>query len=139
MKAASYPYQEQYDLVGPQGEQCLMRVAYNGKNVVTAMHLKDPEYWPLLTAVAFECLATNGYSMEAEALLRSAKARIAKGEWQIVSATETAYRLLVTVVRKQEERVSLEINFDKQGLATSLRPLQASDLQLLPILKELML
>ena len=139
VKAASYPYQEQYDLVGPQGEQCLMRVAYNGKNVVTAMHLKDPEYWPLLTAVAFECLATNGYSMEAEALLRSAKARIAKGEWQIVSATETAYRLLVTVVRKQEERVSLEINFDKQGLATSLRPLQASDLQLLPILKELLL
>ena len=139
VKAACYPYQEQYDLVGPQGEQCLLRVAYNGKNVVTAMHLKDPQHWPLLTAVAFECLAANGYSPEAEALLRSASTRLAKGEWHIVSATETAYRLLVTVVRSQDERISIEINFDKQGLASSLRPLQTSDSQLLPILKELLL
>lgn len=139
VKAACYPYQEQYDLVGPQGEQCLLRVAYNGQNVVTAMHLKNQEYWPLLAAVAFECLAANGYSLEAEALIRSANARLAKGEWQIVSATETAYRLLVTVMRKQHERVSIEINFDKQGLASSLRPLQTSDAQLLPILKELLL
>lgn len=140
VKAASYPYQEQYDLVGPQGEQCLLRVVYNGKNVVTAMHLKDPEHcWPLLTAVAFDCLAANGYSPEAEGLLRSANARLAKGKWQIVSATETAYRLLITVVRKQVERVSIEINFDKQGLASSLRPLQTSDEQLPSILKELLL
>lgn len=139
VKAACYPYQEQYDLVGPQGEQCLLRVAYNGKNVITAMHMKDSEHWSLLTAVAFECLAANSYSAEAEALLRSASPRLAKGEWQIVSATETAYRLLVTVVRKQDERVSIEINFDKQGLASSLRPLQATDSQLLPILKELLL
>ena len=139
VKVACYPYQEQYELVGPKGEQCLLRVAYNGKNVVTAMHLKDPEHWPLFTAMAFECLAANGYSSEAEALLRSANSRIEKGMWQIVSATETAYRLLVTMVRNQGERVSIEINFDKQGLASSLRPLQTSDAQLLPILKELLL
>jgi hypothetical protein len=116
-----------------------LRVAYNGKNVVTAMHLKDPEHWPLLTAMAYECLAANVYSPEAEALLRSANSRIAKGMWQIVSATETAYRLLVTMVRNQGERVSIEINFDKQGLASSLRPTQTSDAQLPPILKELLL
>lgn len=139
VKAACYPYQEQYDLVGPQGEQCLLRVTYNGKNVVTAMHMKDPDHWSLLTAVAFECLAANGYSPEAEALLRSASTRLAKGAWHIVSATETAYRLLVTVVRSQDERISIEINFDKQGLASSLRPLQTSDSQLLPFLKELLL
>ena len=139
VKVTCYPYQEQYDLVGPQDEQCILRVVYNGKNVVTSMHLKDTEHWPLITAMAFECLVANGYSPEAEALLHSARPRLAKGEWQIVSATETAYRLLVTVVRKKVERVSIEINFDKQGMASSLRPLQTSDEQLLPILKELLL
>ena len=42
VKAACHPYQEQYDLVGPNGEQCQLRIPYNGKNVVTAMHVKEP-------------------------------------------------------------------------------------------------
>lgn len=46
VKAACHPYQEQYDLSGPQEEQCQLRIAYNGKNVVTAMHMKDPAQWP---------------------------------------------------------------------------------------------
>lgn len=49
VKAACHPYQEQYDLSGPQEEQCQLRIAYNGKNVVTAMHVKDPAQWPLLS------------------------------------------------------------------------------------------
>ncbi|MCC6509726.1 MAG: ATP-binding domain-containing protein [Pirellulaceae bacterium] len=126
-KAACHPYQEQYDLSGPQNEQCQLRIAYNGKNVVTAMHVKDPAQWPLLTDLASACVATNGYSPEAEALLRSARSRLDRIGWKIVSAAETPYRLATTVARNQDERVGLEINFDKQGLVSSLRPLTCSN------------
>lgn len=126
VKAACHPYQEQYDLSGPQGEHCLLRIAYNGKNVITAMHVKEPEHWGLLSDVAFECLVTNDYSPEADALLRSTRSRLGQIGWKIVSAAETSYRLAVTVARNQDERVGLEINFDKQGLVSSLRPLKCS-------------
>lgn len=126
VKAACHPYQEQYDLSGPQEEQCQLRIAYNGKNVVTAMHVKDPAQWPLLTDLASACVATSGYSPEADALLRSARSRLDRIGWKIVSAAETPYRLATTVARNQDERVGLEINFDKQGLVSSLRPLTCS-------------
>lgn len=126
VKAACHPYQEQYDLSGPQGEHCLLRIAYNGKNVVTAMHVKESEHWGLLSDVAFGCLATNDYSPEAAALLRSTRSRLDQIGWKVVSAAETSYRLAITVARNQDERVGLEINFDKQGLVSSLRPLTCS-------------
>ena len=127
VKAACHPYQEQYDLSGPQEEQCQLRIAYNGKNIVTAMHVKDPAQWPLLIELASACVETTGYSPEAEILLRSARARLDRIGWKIVSAAETPYRLATTVARNQDERVGLEINFDKQGLVSSLRPLTCSN------------
>lgn len=135
VKAACHPYQEQYDLSGPQGEHCLLRIAYNGKNVVTAMHVKEPEYWGLLSDVAFECLLANDYSPEATALLRSTRSRLGQIGWKVVSATETSYRLAITVARSQDERVGLEIYFDKQGLVSSLRPVHASNIDLLEEIK----
>jgi hypothetical protein len=128
-KAACHPYKEQYDLSGPQDEQCQLRIAYNGKNVVTAMHMKDPVYWSLLADVAYKCLATSAYSPEAEALLRSTRSRLDRIGWKVVSAAETPYRLAIAVARNQDERVGLEINFDKQGLVSSLRPLTCSNLE----------
>jgi len=127
-KAACHPYQEQYDLSGPQDERCQLRIAYNGKNVVTAMHAKDLAHWSFLTDLASACVATNGYSPEAEALLRSARSRLDRIGWKIVSAAETPYRLATTVARNQDELLGLEINFDKQGLVSSLRPLTCSNL-----------
>lgn len=91
------------------------------------MHVKDPTQWPLLTDLASECVSTNGYSPEANALLRSARSRLDRIGWKIVSAAETPYRLATTVARNQDERVGLEINFDKQGLVSSLRPLTYSN------------
>jgi len=135
VKATCHAYQEQYDLAGPQGEQCQVRIAYNGKNVITAMHVKDSALWPMLADVASGCLEANGYTPEAEALLRSGYSRLGSKGWKIVSATETAYRLLITVVRGHDERVAIEVNFDKQGLVSSLRPLQASDTGLLEEVK----
>ncbi len=135
VKAACHPYQEQYDLFGPQDEHCQLRIAYNGKNVVTAMHVKEPKHWGLLSDVAFECLVTNDYSPEATALLRSTRSRLDQIGWKVVSAAETSYRLAITVARNQDERVGLEINFDKQGLVSSLRPLQTSNIDLLEEIK----
>ncbi len=127
VKAACHAYQEQYDLSGPQDEQCQLRIAYNGKNVVTAMHVKDLAHWSLLTDLANACVTTNGYSPEAESLLRSARSRLDRICWKIVSAAETPYRLAITVARNHDERVALEINFDKQGLVSTLRALTCSN------------
>jgi len=129
VKATCHPYQEQYELSGPQGEQCHLRVVYNGKNVVTAMHVKDPAHWTLLADLANECLATNEYSPEAEALLQSIQSRLDRIGWKVVSAAETPYRLATTIARNHDERAGLEINFDKQGLVSSLRPLTCSNLE----------
>jgi len=131
----SHPYQEQYDLAGRSGEQCQLRIPYNGKNVVTAIHVKDPALWPLLADVASGCIETNGYTPEAEILLHSARSRLGGKGWKIVSSIETAYRLAITVARGHDERVAIEVNFGKQGLASSLRPLQTSDSGLLEEIK----
>lgn len=138
LKAACHPYQEQYDLFGPQDEKCQLRIAYNGKNVITAMHMKDPAHWSLLADVAAECIATNVYSMEAETLLRSARSRLDQIGWKVLSAAETPYRLAITVARQQDERIVLEINFDKQGLVSSLRPLACSNLELVETIRSVL-
>lgn len=68
---------------------------YNGKNVVTAMHA-DLAHWSFLTDLASACVATNGYSYEVLLLLRSARSRLERIGWKIVSAAETPYRLAIS-------------------------------------------
>lgn len=138
VKAACHPYQEQYELSGPQGEHCQIRIAYNGKNIVTAMHVKEPEYWVFLTDVACECLVANDYSPEAVTLLQSLRSRLAPIGWKVVSASETSYRLAITVARNQDERVGLELNFDKQGLVSSVRPLTCSSAELVETIRSIL-
>lgn len=127
MKVTSHDYLEQFDLRGPQDETCRLHLSYNGKNMVTAMHVKEPHHWPLLAEVAARCVATQTYSLPARTLLESLQHRLAPVGWQVVAASETPYRLAITVVRQLEERVVLEVNFDKGGLASSLRPVQCSE------------
>ncbi|PRH81321.1 hypothetical protein C6N40_13245 [Arenimonas caeni] len=139
VRAVCHPYHEQYDLAGPTGELEQLRVSYNGKNVISAMHVKNSAYFSLLCEIASGCLDLNAYSAEADALRRSASSRLGAKGWKIVSAIETAYRLQITAVRSHDERASVEINFDKQGLVSSLRPLLASDLKLFEEIKEALL
>jgi hypothetical protein len=134
-KAVCHAYQEQYDLAGPEGEQCQLRIAYTDKNLVTAMHITDPAHWEMFANLASECFGANAYSAEANALLRSARLRLGRGGWKVVSAAEIPYRLTITAARNERERVSLEIYFDKQGLASSLRPSLTTDLNLLEEIK----
>lgn len=124
---ASHAYQEQLELVGPNGDHVQLKIAYNGKNVVTAIHANDSANWQLLSAIAAGCLASNAYSSTASMLLEALQVRLSLHDWRVVSATETNYRLLVTVARESAARVQLELNFDKQGLVSSIRPLLFSD------------
>jgi hypothetical protein len=138
VKAVCHPYQEQYEISDLHGEQCQLRVVYNGKNTVTAMHVRDLKHWSFLADLAFECLASNGYSLEADALLRAARSRLERVDWRIVSATETAYRLVINTARSSDERVSVEINFDKQGLVSSVRPLLCSNIEAVESIRSLL-
>lgn len=139
MRASCHAYVEQYDLAGSQGEQCQLRIAYNGKNVVTAMHVKEPALWSLLSELASACIDSSSYSAEAESVLQSARSRLAQGNWRIVSASETAYRLSIALAQAQDERAAIEIDFDKQGLVSNVRPRGCSDLGVLEKIKGLLL
>jgi hypothetical protein len=99
------------------------------------MHVKEPEYWDFLSDVAYECLAANHYSPEAVTLLQSLRSRLAPIGWKVVSAAETAYCLAITAARSQDERVGLEIYFDKQGLVSSVRPLTCSSAELVETIR----
>jgi hypothetical protein len=138
-KVSSHPYLERYELAGSSGQTCNVRVSYNGKNTITAMHLDDEQYWPLLADVAAGCIKTTAKSPEAETLITCITSRLEGDGWKIVSLTETAYRMAITVAREFNERVSIEVNFDKQGLASSLRPRQASHPELIETIKEALL
>lgn len=127
VKATCHPYQEKYEMASEKYGRCHLRVAYNAKNVVTSLHVDDSAYWNLLSNVASECIEGNSFTPEAGVLLRWARTRLAKEGWKILSAAETAYRLSVTVGREPCERVALEFNFDKQGLVTSVRPMNTSN------------
>ncbi|MDX1010510.1 hypothetical protein GOE08_27145 [Sinorhizobium medicae] len=137
--AQSFPYQEQYTLAGPNGEQCKLRVSYSGTDIVTAMHVSDPVFWPFLTEVAAGCLQENSLSTQAGEVLRSIRSRSDRHGWRLVSLAETPYRLTITFARHHDELVTIEVNFDKQGLVSSLRPHQVSDLRLLEEIKRLFL
>ncbi|MBT9160257.1 MAG: hypothetical protein DDT26_01534 [Dehalococcoidia bacterium] len=139
VRADCRSYVETYVVLGPSGERTSLRIPYNGKNVVSAIHMNDSAYWTLLSEAASACIQANSYSAAAEKLLRSLRTRLANGGWKLVSATETHYRLLVTVARSFDDRISIEINFDKRGLASSVRPIQASATSLCELIeKELM-
>jgi hypothetical protein len=126
---------DKYDLSGPSNEQCQLRIAYNEKNVVTAMHVNNSEHWPLLADLAYECIATNNYSAEVAMLIQSFRSRLDRIGWKLVSASETPYRMTTTVIGNPDERIEIEINFDKQGLVSSVRPLAASNTETLEIIR----
>ena len=130
-KANCGPYAEKYELSGPDGEQASLAVKYDGKHVIKALHLDDQAHWPLLCGIAESCLASNEYSPIARNLLAVLGRLINSAGWHVVSAAESDWRLNVSVVRQPDERVWLEINFDKQGLVTTVRPLKFSQPALL--------
>lgn len=138
-KIASHAYQEQLELVGPDGDRAQLKISYNGKNVVTAIHANDPAQWLLLSAVAVGCVAGSAYSPTATMLLAALQVRLAPHNWRVLSVLETSYRLVVTVAQRASARVQLELNFDKQGLVSSIRPLLFSEDALLDDIRSLML
>ncbi len=130
-KAICGPYAEKYELSGPDDERVWLAVKYDGKNVVKALQLDDQTHWPLLCAISIHCLANNEFTPLAKAILGGMGRLIRAAGWHIVSAAESDWRLNLSVVRESDERVWLEINFDKQGLVTTVRPLKFSRLALL--------
>lgn len=102
----SHPFQERFEITSPSGETTAIRVAYNGRNVVTAVHLNNDDQWSLLIAIAGNCIVNNGYSIVARTLLSALDARLVKGGWRIASATESNYRLAIAVACTPAEKDS---------------------------------
>lgn len=136
---ASYPYQAVVQLEN-ETESFSLRLAYNGKNQVTAFHTNTMEtYWKDLSAISQACIEFNQYSNNAQMLLLFLTKQLNPHNWLIVSAVqENDYRLNITFARACNERVSGEINFDKQGIVSSLRILACSQEHLVEELKGLL-
>ncbi len=136
---ASYPYQEVVQLEN-ETESFSLRLAYNGKNQVTAFYTNTMEtYWKDLSAISQACIEFNQYSNNAQMLLLFLVKQLNPHNWLIVSAVrENDYRLNITFARACHERVSGEINFDKQGIVSSLRILACSQEHLVEELKGLL-
>ena len=136
---ASYPYQAIVQLEN-ETESFSLRLAYNGKNQVTAFHTNTMEtYWKDLSAISQACIEFNQYSNNAQMLLLFLVKQLNPHNWLIVSAVqENDYRLNITFARACNERVSGEINFDKQGIVSSLRILACSQEHLVEELKGLL-
>jgi hypothetical protein len=136
-KVVCAPYREKYELRGPGGSVRLS-VAYDGKCVVKALHIDGEAHWPLLCDVAECCIASNKYSDGARSLLDSTHTLTSPAGWKLVSAAESNWRLSIALVRNPDERLWLEINFDKEGLATTVRPLKFSEPALLEEIRGLL-
>lgn len=96
-------------------------------------------YWKDLSAISQACIEFNQYSNNAQMLLLFLVKQLNPHNWLIVSAVqENDYRLNITFARACNERVSGEINFDKQGIVSSLRILACSQEHLVEELKGLL-
>lgn len=135
----SHPYQELFQLENTI-ESFSLRVAYNNKNQVTAIHSEKMEtYWEDLSAIAQACINPNQYSNNAQMLLLFLIEQLNPHNWLVVSAIqENDYRLNITFARAYHERVNGEINFDKQGIISTVRILACTQTQLIEELKELL-
>ena len=67
------------------------------------------------------------YTPEAKRLIEFVGKRVVAEGWRVLSAHESSYRLVLGLAKNVSERISLEVNFDKQGLASSIRPLLCGD------------
>lgn len=137
--STSHPYQEFFQLENAI-ESFSLRVAYNNKNQVTAIHSEKMEtYWEDLSAIAQACINPNQYSNNAQMLLLFLIKQLNPHNWLVVSAIqENDYRLNITFARACHERVNGEINFDKQGIISTARILACTQTHLIEELKGLL-
>ena len=135
----SHPYQEFFQLENAI-ESFSLRIAYNNKNQVTAIHSEKIEtYWEDLSAIAQACINPNQYSNNAQMLLLFLIKQLNPHNWLVVSAIqENDYRLNITFARACHERVNGEINFDKQGIISTARILACTQTHLIEELKGLL-
>ena len=133
---ATHPYQEHYHIKS-SAEDFTLRISYNSKNQVTAFHSEQIKtYWSIVSIIAQSCINNAQYTDNARALLYFLTHHPNQCAWFVVSAVqENDYRLNITFVRAFDERINAEINFDKQGLVSSIRILMCSNLHLIDELK----
>lgn len=136
-EAEPAPYREKYKLTCANDTFTLM-AAYNGRNRITAMHVDDPDHWDILCDIAARCLQAEEFTDSATSLFAELETRLVGASWRIVSATESAWLLRVTLARMRDERVELDVHFDRAGLATTFRPLRFSNAGLLDELREIL-
>ena len=136
---SSHAYQEQYQVNYYQGN-FILRITYNNKKQVTALHTNLAEmHWEVLSTLAQSLIMNTKYSKNTNMLINFLIQRLGPYDWKTISAiSKNDYRLHITLARKYNERVHGEINFNQQGLVSSIQVLSCTDYIFIDELKGLL-
>jgi len=119
----SVPYQEQYEIKGPDNAEVRLDVFYNQVCEVTRMRVSDAAagHDLLISVAEAAALASVGDSV-AQQIMQCARERATTKTLRVVSARRDGeYRLTAVFISDAGERAQVEINHNKDGIVSTVR------------------
>lgn len=119
----SAPYQEQYQVRGPGGEDAKLFVSYNQRNVVTAMRIAgDASADSLLASILEAAVVAAPVDSRSRSIIQSARSRAATKMLRLAGAhRDGEYRLTLVLRSEADERAQIEVNHNNEGIVSTVR------------------
>jgi hypothetical protein len=132
---SSHPYLEKYCVQTGQGEFGL-QIAYKGNHRISKwQHNAKEEQYSVLINLAVECVAKSPYTPTQQVLFNHICQNLP--DWKPVSVIpENDYRLSIVLMKQWQERIQFTLNFDKQGVVSSVHVHAVTDLDLIDVVRE---
>jgi len=134
---ASHPYQEQYDLAGPEGATCSISLTYNQAKLVTGIRsAKGTNAEPALDILRGQSLGLVTSDPRGAVPLQVVHSSLQQGEWALDDFKETKYLLTLKVSKPGQGKAKLDVHFNAEGMITTLRVVEATSSEVVAILRE---
>ena len=137
-KVTSHPYQEHYDLVGPDGESCTIALSYTKDNAVTGIRALRGNG----TAVPLALIGLRSSEIilkdpRGQGALDELKTRLTATGWVIEQVGESNYLLAIRIAKGGTEKAKLDVHFGGDGMVSSVRAVEVTNEELLAPLHQL--
>ena len=125
-RVSSHPYQEQYDLVGPDSASCSITLSYNQAKQITAIRSARGTDASIPLGILGKQVSRIVLS-DARGLmaLREVQRRFDNFGWIIEEVKESKFLLTMRVSKAGAEKVKLDLHFNGDGMVSTLRPTEA--------------
>ena len=132
---SSHPYLEKYCVQTGQ-EEFGLQIAYKGNHRISKwQHNAKEEQYSILINLAVECVAKSPYTPTQQVLFNHICQNLP--DWKPVSVIpENDYRLSIVLMKQWQERIQFTLNFDKQGVVSSVHVHAVTDLDLIDVVRE---